>query len=77
MRGNAHGCSDCKWNIVHDVDPTTGACTYLCTGNLNYASINPEISKGSCVDWSPDTETYLEMTGHVSGIRYRYRYLLD
>lgn len=66
-------CSTCKWNSVHHVDPSSGWLTYICEGDLHYALVNPELSMGVCMEWSPDAKTYLGMTGYVGPVGYRYR----
>ncbi len=71
--GIMRSCSTCKWNTVRDADPHSGCVTYMCEGDLHYALVNPELSVGVCMEWSPDTVTYLKITGYAGPAGYRYR----
>lgn len=73
---HTQSCATCKWNTVHDVDPHSGYCTYVCEGSLHYALINPELSMGTCIEWSPTAKEYLAMTGYSGPAEYRYRHTL-
>lgn len=70
------GCESCKRYAVLDMDPDDEVSrTHVCTGNIHFNLINPELSLGSCAEWTPDLETYLELTGYGGPVPYRYRHI--
>ncbi|MFA6952402.1 MAG: hypothetical protein WCQ23_04980 [Candidatus Methanomethylophilaceae archaeon] len=74
--GRICSCSNCKWCEVHDCDPDdSSVCTRICRGSMHYNLINPDISIGICCEWSPDLNTYEEMTGYQGPVPYQYRYV--